>query len=70
MDSSNLSSYRNGHRHSYIGGLAKKSPVRLEIPRSGHWHVAVDLQGFGRANVKSSYSSLMHLKIKMKSSDH
>ena len=54
MDSSNLSNYRNGRRHSYIGGLAKKSLVRLQIPRSGYWHVAVDLQGFGRANVKSS----------------
>ncbi len=54
MDSSNLSNYRNGRRHSYIGGLAKKSPVRLQIPRSGRWHVAVDLQGFERANVSSS----------------
>ena len=54
MDSSNLSSYKSGRRHSYIGGLAKKSPVRLQIPRSGHWHVAVDLQGFGRSNVRSS----------------
>jgi hypothetical protein len=26
MDSSNFSSYKNGRRHSYIGGLAKRSP--------------------------------------------
>jgi hypothetical protein len=25
MDSSNFSSYKNGRRHSYIGGLAKRS---------------------------------------------
>ncbi len=34
MDSSNFQSYKHGRRHHYIGGLAKKSPVRLQIPRS------------------------------------
>jgi Domain of unknown function (DUF1883) len=48
MDSSNLNSYKNGRRHNYIGGLAKRSPVRLQIPSSGHWHVAVDYAGFKR----------------------
>ncbi len=45
MNSSNFSSYKNGRRHSYQGGLAKKSPVRLQVPNSGHWYVAVDMQG-------------------------
>lgn len=45
MDSSNFSNYKNGRRHRYTGGLAKKSPLRLQIPSSGHWHVAVDMQG-------------------------
>ncbi len=45
MDSSNFSSYKNGSRHQYIGGLAKRSPLRLQIPSSGHWHLAVDMQG-------------------------
>lgn len=45
MSSSDFSSYKNGRRHRYIGGLAKKSPVRLQIPTSGHWHVAIDTQG-------------------------
>lgn len=45
MDSSNFNNYRHGKRHSYIGGLAKRSPVRLQIPSSGRWHVAVDMQG-------------------------
>lgn len=53
MDSSNFSSYRNGRQHRYYGGLAKKSPVRLQIPRSGRWHVAVDMQGLG-GSVRSS----------------
>lgn len=53
MDSSNFSSYRNGRQHRYVGGLARQSPVRLQIPRSGTWHVAVDMQGL-RGSVRSS----------------
>jgi hypothetical protein len=45
LDSSNFQRYRRGERHQAIGGLAARSPVRLEIPRSGHWHAAVDMQG-------------------------
>lgn len=53
MDSPNFSNYKNGRRHHYIGGLAKKSPVRLQIPRSGRWHVAVDMQGL-RGSTRAS----------------
>jgi hypothetical protein len=53
MDSSNFNNYRNGRQHRYIGGLAKKSPVRLQIPHTEHWHVAIDLIGLG-GNVRSS----------------
>lgn len=45
MDSSNFNSYKAGRRHSYVGGLTKRSPVRLPVPNSGTWHVAVDMQG-------------------------
>lgn len=53
LDSSNFGSYRNGRDHRYLGGLAKQSPVRLQIPSSGHWHVAVDMMGLV-GNVRSS----------------
>ena len=53
MDSSNFNNYRNGRQYRYIGGLAKKSPVRLQTTHSGHWHVAIDLRGM-RGNVRSS----------------
>ena len=53
LDSSNLSSYRNGRRHRYYGGRARQSPVRIAVPHSGHWHVAVDMQGL-RGSVRSS----------------
>ncbi len=53
MDSSNFQSFRNGRQHRYVGGLARQSPVRLQIPSSGHWYVTVDMQGLG-GSVRSS----------------
>lgn len=55
MDTINFNAYRNGRKHRYFGGLAKKSPVRLSVPHSGHWHVTVDLFGLG-GKVSSSVS--------------
>lgn len=57
MNSSNYSSYKNGRRHSYYGGLMTKSPVVLGVPNSGHWYVTVDLQGL-RGTVRSSVQVL------------
>lgn len=45
MSSSDFNSYRNSRAHRYIGGLAKRSPVRMQVPNSGHWYVTVDMQG-------------------------
>ena len=45
MDSSNFSSYKNGRKHRFYGGLATKSPIRIAVPNSGHWYVAGDMQG-------------------------
>ncbi len=53
MDSSNFSSYRSGKNHRYHGGHATKSPVRLGVPNSGHWHIAIDLGGYS-GNIRSS----------------
>jgi Domain of unknown function (DUF1883) len=47
MDSLNFSSYRAGQRHQYFGGHVTRSPVRLQVPSAGHWHVAIDLGGYG-----------------------
>ncbi len=54
MDSTNFNSYRNRRQYRYIGGLARKSPVRLQIPSAGHWYVAVDRQGLQEARVQTS----------------
>ena len=45
MDSLNFNSYRGGRQYRYSGGLMKRSPVNLQVPRSGHWHIAVDMRG-------------------------
>lgn len=55
VDSSNFSAYKAGRRHTYYGGHATSSPVRLQVPRSGHWYVVIDYGGFagsGRASVQ------------------
>ena len=53
LDGSNFQSFRSGRKHRYYGGLARRSPVRLPVPRSGHWHVTVDMQGL-RGTTRSS----------------
>ncbi|MDE2711477.1 MAG: DUF1883 domain-containing protein [Acidobacteriota bacterium] len=53
MDQSNFNHYKAGRNHRYHGGLAKSSPIRLRVPRSGTWHVTVDMQGL-RGTVRSS----------------
>ena len=53
MDQSNFNNYKARRRHQYQGGLARKSPVRLRVPRSGTWHVTVDMQGL-RGTVRSA----------------
>jgi hypothetical protein len=57
MDSSNFDNYRSGRRYQYIGGNATRSPVRIQIPHSGHWHVAIDLGGYA-GTIRSSVSVL------------
>lgn len=58
MDSSNFASYKAGRGgYRYTGGHATRSPVRLQIPRSGHWHIAVDMGGHG-GSVRSSIQVL------------
>ncbi|PLZ01888.1 DUF1883 domain-containing protein [Burkholderia sp. WAC0059] len=57
MDSSNFSSYKRGGQHRYYGGLAKQSPVRLQVPSSGRWYVTIDMQGL-RGSVRHSMKVL------------
>ncbi|MCL2190231.1 MAG: DUF1883 domain-containing protein [Defluviitaleaceae bacterium] len=45
LDNTGFQNYKNGRNYKYIGGLAKKSPIRLLVPSNGHWHVVVDMRG-------------------------
>lgn len=31
--------------YKFLGGVAKKSPVRFTIPETGHWHLVIDSDG-------------------------
>lgn len=65
MDNSNFTNYKNGRKHRYQGGLAKQSPTRLQIPNSGHWHIAIDMQGLRgstRASIRILPSPLPEIK--------
>lgn len=65
MDSSNFSSYKSGRQHRYIGGLAKISPLRLQIPNAGRWYVAVDMQGLSgstRASFRMLPGALLEIR--------
>jgi hypothetical protein len=53
LNTTNFSNYKAGRRYQYHGGLATKSPARIVIPSSGHWHVAVDMQGL-RGSTRAS----------------
>jgi len=46
LDSINFSRFQRGQQHQCRGGRALKSPFRLGVPSSGHWHVVVDLGGY------------------------
>jgi hypothetical protein len=45
VDSTNLQRYRSGQDFRYLGGEARQSLVRLQVPYAGTWHVVVDLGG-------------------------
>lgn len=45
MTAANFQRFTETLKHQFIGGVAKKSPVRLVIPDSAHWHLVVDMEG-------------------------
>jgi hypothetical protein len=46
MDDGNYQAYRSGKKYRYHGGLAEVSPVILQAPRPGRWHLVIDLGGY------------------------
>ena len=61
LDTMNYSSYQRGQQHTYYGGLAKVSPLRLRPPHAGRWHLVIDLGGYAgtvQASVRTLRGSL------------
>ena len=54
MDSTNFNAYKNGKNHRYTGGLARKTPFRIAVPRTGSWYLTIDLTGLNATNVHHS----------------
>lgn len=46
VDQVNFQAYRSGRDYRYVGGHYNRSPIRLGVPHSGHWHIVVDLGGY------------------------
>ncbi|MCH8054422.1 MAG: DUF1883 domain-containing protein [Planctomycetes bacterium] len=53
LDPPNFQNYKNGKPFKYTGGHVRTSPYRCRPPRSGHWHLVVDLGG-GAGTVRAS----------------
>jgi hypothetical protein len=53
LDPANYQAYREGRPYHYLGGYARSSPYRIQVPRAGHWHLVVDLAG-GPGRVQAS----------------
>ncbi|MGF0540528.1 DUF1883 domain-containing protein [Agrobacterium sp. ES01] len=45
MTAPNFQRFKEGLDYKYLGGVAKKSPVKLTIPDTAHWHLVVDMEG-------------------------
>lgn len=45
MTSGNYQRFTEMLDFKFVGGVAKKSPLRLTIPETSHWHLIVDCEG-------------------------
>lgn len=53
LDTENFNKYQQERPYQYYGGYVRTSPYRIHAPRSGHWHLVVDLAG-GPGSVQAS----------------
>jgi diguanylate cyclase (GGDEF)-like protein len=45
MDGANYKLYSRAQPYKFFGGLIVKTPTKLTVPNSGHWHLVVDREG-------------------------
>lgn len=55
MTSTALSNYKNNRKHQVAkgSGLVTRSPHRIAVPSTGHWHLTVDLMGLRATQVRT-----------------
>ncbi len=58
LDSSNYSAFKNGRQWRGVGGLAQRSPIRLTVPRSGHWFGVAYIPGGYRGRIRAGFQVL------------
>lgn len=52
MDPENFAAFQDGDDYDFRGGLARKAPYRIKVPRSGPWFLAIDLTGLAVRGVR------------------
>ncbi|MCM2292969.1 DUF1883 domain-containing protein [Allorhizobium sp. BGMRC 0089] len=57
--------FKEGLDFKYLGGVAKKSPLKIVVPEFAHWHLIVDMEGH-HALAESSVKVLAAPASKMK----
>lgn len=57
LDPHNYERYRNRQTYRYHGGYVTEPTFRIRAPRTGRWHLVVDLGG-GAGSVQASVSIL------------
>jgi hypothetical protein len=45
MTAANYQRFTEQLDFKFVGGVAKKSPLRIAVPENGHWHLVVDMEG-------------------------
>lgn len=58
LDSPNYSAFKNGRRWRGVGGLAKRSPILLSVPRASHWYGVAYIPGGYRGRVRAGFRVL------------
>jgi len=43
MSDKNFRSYKNGGRHTYLGGAFDRFPAKITIPDNGVWNITIDV---------------------------
>jgi hypothetical protein len=58
LDSSNYSAFKSGRKWRGVGGLAKRSPVHLTVPRGGRWYAVAYITPGYRGSVRAGFRVL------------